>query len=46
MTKASAEERIELIRAFIKEMLKQGYAMWYIGQQIALLIKIFDTRNE
>ena len=42
---AKAEEKVELIRDFIKEMVKQGYALWYIGKQIALLIKALDTKE-
>ena len=37
------EKRIELIAHFIKEMLKQGYSDWYIGEQIALIIKALDS---
>jgi len=39
------EIRIELIRAFVQKMLKQGYAPWYIGEQIALIIKALDTKD-
>lgn len=42
----SKEDRIELLRDFIKEMKKQGYSAFYIGEQIALVVKAIDTLKD
>ena len=42
MTK-SEEDIVEFFQDFIKKMLALGYAHWYIGKQVAILIWALDT---
>jgi len=39
------EDRVDLYRAFIKQMLERGYSPTYIGEQLAELVWAMDTEE-